>query len=135
MFSQVVIVGSVLQINYNSVNYLFEIAKACIALSAYILISIVFFSIPIKFKKIVKIYLKSILVFTSFNIIRILVLMSINLILGKTYFELVHLAFYQLLSGVVTALIIIYFLKKEKITEVIPVFSDLKTLFLEIRER
>ncbi|MCA9460437.1 MAG: hypothetical protein KC550_07870, partial [Nanoarchaeota archaeon] len=106
----------------------FIIVRECIAPSAYILIGIIFMTLPVAFKTLSKILLKSVLVFTLFNLIRILFLMWVHIIFGAYYFEKYHLVFYEGLSGIVTALIIIYYLRKEKIRKVYPIFSDIKYL-------
>ena len=111
----------------------FIIVRECIAPSAYILIGIIFMTLPVAFKTLSKILLKSVLVFTLFNLIRILFLMWVHIIFGAYYFEKYHLVFYEGLSGIVTALIIIYYLRKEKIRKVYPIFSDIKYLIDSIR--
>jgi len=111
----------------------FIIIKECIAPSAYILITIIFFSLPIEYKKLFKIYLNSILVFTLFNLIRILFLMWTYVSFGSSFYENFHLIFYEFLSGVIVSLIIIFFLKKEKINKIYPIISDLKYLIKNIK--
>ena len=110
-------------------NILFSIVPACIAPNAYMLITLVFFSLPIDLKVLFKIWIKSILWFSFFNLLRILLLMFIDLKFGNFWFDKVHLIFYEGLSGVVTALIIIYYLRCEKIKGVYPIYSDVKYLF------
>ncbi|MCA9460229.1 MAG: hypothetical protein KC550_06800, partial [Nanoarchaeota archaeon] len=111
----------------------FIIVKECIAPNAYILIGIIFMTLPVSFKTLRKILFKSILIFTFFNLVRILFLMWVHVIFGAYYFEKYHLVFYEGLSGIVTALIIIYYLRKEKIKKVYPVLSDVKYLLNSIR--
>lgn len=58
IFTQVNLVDGIL---YLSNNYQFLIVKECIAPSAYILISLVFLTLPVKLEKIYLIWFKSIL--------------------------------------------------------------------------
>ena len=109
-------------------NVLFLVVKECIAPNAYMLITLLYFSLPINSKVLVKIWLKSIILFSIFNLIRILLLMFIHVKFGIYWFDKLHLIFYEGLSGVVTALIIIYYLRKEKIVGVYPIYSDVKYL-------
>ncbi len=109
-------------------NVLFLVVKECIAPNAYMLITLVYFSLPINLKLLIKIWLKSIILFSIFNLIRILLLMFIHVEFGVYWFEKLHLIFYEGLSGVITALIIIYYLRSEKITGVYPIYSDIKYL-------
>lgn len=109
-------------------NVMFLVVKECIAPNAYMLITLVFFSLPIELKTLFKIWLKSVLWFSFFNLIRILLLMFIHVELGTVWFDKVHLIFYEGLSGVVTALIIIYYLRREKIKGIFPIYSDVKYL-------
>lgn len=114
-------------------NYIFIVVKECIAPSAYILITLIFLTLPLKFSKIIKPYLYSILIFSLFNLIRILFLMWVHITFGAEYFDKYHLIFYQGLSGIVVALIVIYYLRKNKIKKVYPVYSDLKYLTENIK--
>lgn len=54
--------------------------------------------------------------------------MFIHVEFGVYWFDKLHLIFYEGLSGVITALIIIYYLRCEKITGVYPIYSDIKYL-------
>jgi len=108
-------------------NTTFLILKECIASQVYILITIVFFTLPIKLKKIFKIWSLSVIYFTILNLIRIIILIGIYLKFGIYYFEKLHILFYEGLTGVLTGLIIVYFVKKEKI-KVYPIYSDVKNI-------
>lgn len=109
-------------------NVIFLVVEECIAPNAYMLITLVFFSLPIEFRILFKIWLKSVLWFSFFNLIRILLLMFIHVEFGTVWFDKVHLIFYEGLSGVVTALIIIYYLRKENIVKKYPIYSDVLEL-------
>ncbi len=116
-------------------NTIFLVVKECIAPNAYMLITLLFFSLPIDLRIIFKIWLKSVFWFSFFNLIRILILMFIHVKFGVFWFDKVHLIFYEGLSGVVTALIIIYYLRKEKIKGIYPIYSDVKYLIGIIKEK
>ena len=126
LFTNVELINNALYISEN--NYMFLIVKECIAASAYILISIIFFTIPLNLKKTSKMFLKSIILLSVFNLLRIFFLMWIHVTFGADYYERYHLLFYDALSGIVTALIIIYYLRKEKVKNVYPVITDLNYL-------
>jgi len=111
---------------------IFLVIKECLAASAYILITLVFLSIPIDLKIIIKSILGSYIVFTIFNILRIFILMFVHVRFGEQIFDLVHLAFYEFISGIGAGIIIIYYLYKYKIKKIYPFFSDIKYLILEI---
>ena len=115
-------------------NTLFLIVRECVTPSAYVLISMIFFTMPIKIKKLAKIWFYSILLFTLFNILRIFILMWVHQIMGTEYFDQFHLVFYQGLTGIVTALIVIYFLHKEKIKRIYPLFSDIRYLIKTLKK-
>lgn len=132
IFTQVNLVDGIL---YLSNNYQFLIVKECIAPSAYILISLVFLTLPVKLEKIYLIWFKSILWFSFFNIVRIFLLMWIHVEFGVLYFEKVHLLFYEGLSGIVVALIVIYYLRNNDIKKIYPIFSDVKHLFNSMKSK
>ncbi len=131
IFLEVKMVDGALFLSNSNVFYVVE---ECIASSAYILITLVFFTLPLKPKDLSKMFLLSITWFTFFNLIRILFLMWVHITFGQYYFDKYHLVFYQGLSGVVVALIIIYYLRKNKITGLYPVISDLKFLISSIKK-
>jgi len=115
-------------------NFIFLIVEECIAPNAYMLITLIFFTLPINnFKLVFSLWFKSIVLFSAFNLIRILFLMWIHITYGLYYFEKYHLIFYQGLSGVVVALIIIYFLRKNSIKKVYPIISDVRYLIKQVK--
>lgn len=109
-------------------NSSFFIIKECLALNAYILIAFLFLSIPLNLKLLSKTLIKSFIILTFFNFLRIIVLMYIYVFYGDIGFEILHYLFYQGLSGIFVALIVIYYLKKEEIKHLYPIYSDLKYL-------
>lgn len=109
-------------------NYLFSIIQACIAPSVYLLFGLLFFSLPISLKKASSFFLKASVYFTLLNTIRIIVLMYVHILLGNEFFESIHLLFYEFLSGILTAVIVIYILHKNNIKKQYPFISDVKVL-------
>lgn len=113
----------------------FLIVKACIAPEAYLLISFIFIAIPISFKQIKNILPKALLWFSIFNLIRIFLLMWIFVKFGVYWFDKLHLIFYEGLSGIITALICVYYLRKEKIKKKYPIYTDIKYLIEKIKRK
>jgi exosortase/archaeosortase family protein len=115
-------------------NHIFAIIQACIAPSVYLLFILLFFSLPISLHKSSQLFLKASLYFTLLNFIRIVLLMYIFLIIGEKSFEALHLLFYEFLSGILTASIIIYLLHKHKIKKQYPFISDCIQLITIIKK-
>lgn len=113
-------------------GHIFLIIKECVAISAYILISLIFLSIPINTIKIYKSILKCYLIFTILNLLRIIILMIIFIFLGEEIFNKIHILFYEFVSGIMVSLVIIYYLKKHKIRKIYPFYSDVKYLISQI---
>jgi exosortase/archaeosortase family protein len=132
LFAKVQIIDNFLLINN---TYTFIIIKECIASSAYIFIAFILLSLPIRLKKNLMILLKSVIVFTIVNLVRILFLMWIHIVYGTNVYDKFHLIFYEGVSGVLVALIIIYYLKKEKIKKIYPIVTDIKYLIKIIRKK
>lgn len=110
-----------------------EISPACVAFSAYILLSILILTTKgIKKEIMTKMFLYGSLAILAINIIRIEILIYIWNSLSNELFELVHLFFWKVLSGVIVVLIWICLIRKYKI-ENIPIYSDLKYLIRNIR--
>lgn len=119
-----------------SLNISFEVINACVANQAYILIGFIFLSIPIKNIKILFIIIvKSFILFSIFNLLRILLLIIIYFYFGEVWFKNLHLLFYEFLSGVITGIIIIYYLRKYNNYYIknqrLPIISDLKNILKE----
>lgn len=113
----------------------FLIINECIASSAYILIVIIILTLPLKYKKVMKMFFYTTIVFTICNLIRILFLMFVNIQYGVDAFNSIHLIFYKGISGVMVAIIIIYFLRKEKIKKQYPILSDMIWLIKEGKKK
>lgn len=112
-------------------SQIFEIAKECVAPSMYILITVVFFSVPLTLRECSILWLKSILWISIFNLVRIIVLILIALNFGVSYFDQYHFIFYELVNGVMLALVILYFHPKKR--NLFPIYTDLKVLYKKLR--
>ena len=109
------------------INHIFFIVEACLGISAYILFSIIFFSIPLQIKESIVLIIKSSLLFTLINILRILLLIYLYLVINPEIFHHIHIILYSGLTGAIVAILIIYFYKKENI-KFVPFVSDIKNL-------
>ncbi len=114
-------------------QFRYEIVSACLGLSAYILISIISFTLPLSIKKSLKLFFEMVLIFTFFNLIRILFFMTIHTIYGRAIFDKFHIIFYEGLTGILVAIIIIFFLYKNKIKKIYPILTDVNFLLKEIK--
>ena len=119
LFTNTILQDSILYINN---QFMFLIVDECLAASAYIFIATILLTMPINLKLNFNILWKSLIVFTFVNLIRILFLMWVHLIFGETAFNNIHLIFYEAVSGILVALIIIYFLKKKQNKKTLPSF-------------
>ncbi len=124
-------------------NSSFEITKECVANHGYILIAILIFTFPFKFKESVLIFLKSSIYFTIFNLIRIIILILIQIIFGQYYFDLTHMIFYEFLSAIISSLIVLHQIKlnkknliqkPKKQERTLPFFTDLNYLIKIIKK-
>lgn len=114
-------------------SHILEIVPACVAFSAYILLSILILSTKSIPKGItLKMFAIGSLLILAINIIRIDLLIYMLTLMGSRLFETVHLFFWKVLSGVIVVLIWIYLIKKYNITS-IPAYSDLKYLIKKIK--
>ena len=113
-------------------NYTYIINQYCISPNSYLLICLVFLTIPLKLKSLFKIILKSILIFSIFNLIRIIFLMLVHLKLGQEIFNKYHNFFFQSLTAIAITIIVIYYLKTTNIKNKIPLYTDIKYLINEI---
>lgn len=110
-------------------KYVFIVDASCIAPSVYLLLSILILSVPLSNLILnLKILGKALLLFSLFNLFRIFLLMIIHVFLGIEWFDKLHLLFYELMSGIGTAIILIYLFKKEKIKNTYPIYSDIKNI-------
>lgn len=122
LFYNTFLFKNILQVGVNNI----KIISSCIAFEAYILLTFFIFSVRNKFKNSVYVWLKVIGWFSLFNLIRILFLSIILIEFGKFYFDLIHIFFYEFLSGIVTFFILFYYFKTNKyFIHKKPLFDDL----------
>ena len=110
-----------------------EIIDACVAGSAYFLLLILNFSTPkIKFRKRMMLLAIDFSAFLLFNIIRIFIL-SVLLVNGSIFFDLIHLIFFYAVSVLLVVLIWIITAKIFEIKK-IPFVSDITLLYRKARK-
>ncbi len=110
-----------------------DLIKACIAGSAYYLLLILNLSVPnFKIIKRIEMILFSFLSLLIFNIIRIMILISIYMS-GNLSFDLVHEFFWYGLSTVLVLFIWFLEVKIYRIKD-IPIYSDIKSLIQYIKK-
>ena len=68
------------------------------------------------------------LLILGMNLLRIVILVVLNVEFGASYFDAVHLLFWNFVSGVYIALVWIFLVKKFKVDK-IPYYSDLKYFY------
>lgn len=112
----------------------FLIVDSCVGISAYILLTFLFFSLNINKKTLFKCWSYSIILFTIANFLRIILLMITFILFGKNFFESIHLLFFEFLTGVLVALIFLYFYKKFKIKQK-PLIDDYIYLFSKFKKK
>jgi len=103
-----------------------EIIPACIAGSAYLLLFILIFSVPINNKKRILAIISSFGILLSLNIIRIVIL-SIWFHEGFIFFDFTHKLFWYVLSTLFVIAIWFFIVKLISIKE-IPIYTDLKSI-------
>jgi len=112
-------------------NFVIELIPACVAGSAFFLLTILIFSTAnIKTKVRINVLLISLASLFILNLIRILVLVNIY---GSIYFESVHWIFWNVLSTLLVVAIWLTLIKIYKIKS-IPVYTDVRYLFSLIKK-
>lgn len=125
IFYEVILIGNSIGIGYYAYNFI----EACIAPAAYYLLFVLIMGIKgLKWKKGVNMFLLGSLLILGMNIIRIIVLILLNVELGKAYFDAIHMVFWNFLSGIYIAIVWIFLVKKYKIGE-IPYWDDLSHFY------
>lgn len=130
LFFDATLISDVILIN----NLPIEIIGPCVAGSAYYLLLILNLSIPeIKFSNRIKILFFSFLILFIINILRI-ILLSVLLIFGLSFFDMTHKLFWY--GGSTIFVVGIWFLsiKIFKIKK-IPFYSDVKFLLKNLRKK
>ena len=125
-----VVINNVISIN----NIDFEFVEACIATLAYYLLLILTMTTKdISWKIRGKLFLYGSFLILGMNLIRILILVFVAVNYGMDWFQLVHLTFWKIVSGIYVALVWIFLVNKYKIKS-IPIIDDLKYLYNLIRK-
>lgn len=104
-----------------------ELISACIAGSAYYLLLLLNFSLPLNWKKRVLSLGFSFALFLAINILRISIF-SLLYINEFKYFNFAHLLFWYVLSGVIVSAVWLSTIKMFKIKD-IPFYTDLKLIY------
>ena len=131
IFFDTVVKGNVIVVN----GFPFEIVEACVATLAYFFLWLLcMLTKDVETKTRLKIIGFGFILIFGMNIIRIFLLVFIALKYSFNWFSLVHLAFWNFVSGVYVALVWIFLVRKYKIKN-IPVYDDLKTVYNMIFSR
>ncbi len=120
----------VMKENFLIVNgFPFEIVEACVATTAYYLLWLLcFLTKDIKLKIRLKLLLYGFLLILGMNLFRVALLVFIAMKYGFAWFTLVHLAFWNFVTGIYVALVWIFLVMKFRVYSV-PVCDDLRTLY------
>lgn len=131
LFTDVTLVGTnVVRINTNE----FVFVPACAAVLAYVLLYLlILFTRGISWRLGWKLALLGSVIIFVVNVLRIELLFVVFFVLGKDYFQTLHLFIWKFVSGVFVALLWIFLVHKYKV-KAIPVVSDILFL-LSVRSR
>ena len=114
-------------------NEVFLFVEACIAGSAYYLLWILnFLSKDIKVVTRIKMIALSFILLYIMNVLRIVILILIALNYGSSWFDVVHIVFWKVITTVYVAGVWIFIIKFYKVKS-IPAYSDLKYLIKNIK--
>jgi exosortase/archaeosortase family protein len=108
-------------------NFRIVVVDACIAGAAYYLLTLLNLFVKMPLKKRIKSLLFSYFVFWLLNITRLFIF-SVLFVRSFSFFNILHLLFWYVLSGVLVFLVWILTIKKFKITST-PVIDDFKPIF------
>jgi len=128
LFFHTAITGNLITINTISI----KLVEACIAGSAYFLLLLLNFSLPLETRKRIYSLLFSFAIFLAINILRIFIF-SIMLVYSFKYFDITHLIFWYVLSGILVFLVWIITIKTFKIKG-IPFYTDIKYIISKIKK-
>lgn len=123
LITNTVLVGNTYMLNGFSIT----IIDACVAGSAYYLLLLLNFSVPMNPKKRILSIAFSLGSFLALNILRIFIF-SVLLITSFQFFDITHKLFWYLISAIIVFLIWILTIKIFRIKE-IPFYTDLKYLY------
>lgn len=130
LFTKVIVSENMLYIG----EFSFRFIDACVAASAYILITLlVLLTKGIKLKTRLKMLGLGYLLFLGFNILRIELLFLILLLFGHNVFNTLHVMIWLFFSTLVVFFIWIFLIKFFKIKN-IPIYSDIQYLVSKIKK-
>ncbi len=112
-------------------NYALEFIEACVASSAYFLLSLLILTTKdIGWKKMLKMFFVGGFLILVMNILRVMIIIIVLLTLGGNWFNIIHLTFWKLISTLYVFLVWILLIRWYKIKN-IPIYSDIKYLYNE----
>lgn len=113
-------------------NYGIALVEACVAGSAYYLLLILNFTTPMNVKKRILSLVYSLSALLILNILRIVIL-SVMLVNGSSFFDFTHKLFWYFIS---TAFVVIIWFSEVKLFKIkdIPVYTDLKIIISMIKK-
>ncbi len=112
-------------------NYALEFVEACVASSAYYLLTLlILMTKDISFKKMLKMFIVGSLLILAMNIFRVVLIIIVLLMFGGSWFDLIHLTFWKLISTLYVFLVWVLLIRWYKVNN-IPIYSDVKYLYNE----
>ncbi len=125
LFFDITLNGNVLNVN----GFPFRIIEACVASAAYYLLWLLcFLTKDVKWTTRGKIIFYGFSLIFLMNVFRIWLLIFVAMNYGFKWFNVVHLAFWNFLTGVYVALVWIFLVWHFKIADV-PIYSDIKEIY------
>lgn len=114
-------------------GFLIELVEACIAGSAYYLLFLLNLSLPMKLKTRILSITFSFMIFLVINVLRIFIF-SLLYINNFRYFDVTHMLFWYVISGVIVFLVWLATIKTFKLTS-IPFYTDLNLIYSQIKQK
>ena len=112
-------------------NYALEFVEACVASSAYYLLTLlILMTKDIPFKRMLRMFIVGSLLILAMNIFRVVLIITVLLTFGGSWFNIIHLTFWKLVSTLYVFLVWILLIRWYKINN-IPIYSDVKYLYNE----
>ena len=108
-------------------SHSFTFIPACIAGTAYLILTILTLTSVTNIKKAIKTLTTAYLLLLTSNIIRILILIFTYNQFGKETFDAIHMVFWHILSTIIVLIIWIFVTKVYRIKS-IPIYTDIKDL-------
>lgn len=108
---------------------------ACTAASAYYLLTLlILFTKDIKLKIRVYMWLLGSFLIFAMNVLRMAILIVVLVSFGVNAFNIIHMFFWKIVATIYVALVWIFLVWKFKVKS-IPIYSDLKFLFSEVKKK